>query len=43
MASTFVPTTLEYLLALKAFTEYEVKYIHVTHGAWMDFDINAMM
>ena len=40
MASTFVPTTLEYLLALKNFTDYEVKYVHVTHGAWMDFDIN---
>ena len=40
MASTYVPTTLEYLLALKNFTDYEVKYVHVTHGAWMDFDIN---
>ena len=40
MSSTYVPTTLEYLLALKNFTDYEVKYVHVTHGAWMDFDIN---
>ena len=40
MSSTYVPTTLEYLLALKNFTDYEVEYIHVTHGAWMDFDIN---
>jgi hypothetical protein len=40
MASTFVPTTLEYLLALKNFTNYEVEYVNVTHGAWMDFDIN---
>ena len=39
-ASTYVPTTLEYLMALKKFTDYEVKYIHVTQGAWMDFDIN---
>ena len=38
--STFVPTTLEYLLALKNFTDYQVDYVHVTHGAWMDFDIN---
>lgn len=40
IASTYVPTTLEYLLTLKKFTDYQVEYIHVTHGAWMDFDIN---
>jgi hypothetical protein len=40
MMSTYVPTTLEYLLALKNFTRYEVSYVHVTHGAWLDFDIN---
>jgi hypothetical protein len=40
MVSTYVPTTLEYLLALKNFTSYEVDYVHVTHGAWLDFDIN---
>ena len=40
MASSYVPTTLEYLMALKNFTDYQVEYIHVTHGAWMDFDIN---
>jgi hypothetical protein len=40
MVSTYVPTTLEYLLALKNFSNYEVDYIHVTHGAWLDFDIN---
>ena len=40
MASTFVPTTLEYLLALKNFTNFQVEYVHVTHGARMDFDIN---
>jgi hypothetical protein len=40
MVSTYVPTTLEYLLALKNFTRYEVNYVHVTHGAWLDFDIN---
>jgi hypothetical protein len=40
MVSTYVPTTLEYLLALKNFTHYEVDYVHVTHGAWLDFDIN---
>ena len=40
MVSTYVPTTLEYLLAVKNFTSYEVDYVHVTHGAWLDFDIN---
>jgi len=40
MVSTYVPTTLEYLLALNNFTSYEVDYVHVTHGAWLDFDIN---
>ena len=40
MASTYVTTTLEYLLALKTFSEYDVSYVNVTHGAWMDFDIN---
>ena len=40
MTSSYVPTTLEYLMALKNFTNYKVEYIHVTHGAWMDFDIN---
>jgi hypothetical protein len=40
MKSTFVSTTLDYLMALKNFTDYEVEYLHVTHGAWMDFNIN---
>jgi len=40
MPWTFVSTTLDYLLALKNFTDYEVKYVHVTFGARMDFDIN---
>jgi hypothetical protein len=40
MMSTYVPTTLEYLVALKNFTNYEVDYVHVTHDAWLDFDIN---
>src|ERR1700730_6885905 len=38
--STFVTTTLEYLLALQKFTDYQVDYVHVTHSAWMDFNIN---
>jgi hypothetical protein len=40
MASTYVSTTLDYLLALKQFGNYEVRYIHVTHDAKMGFDIN---
>ena len=40
MWSTFTPTTLEYLAALKKFTDYDVSYAHVTHNAVMDFDIN---
>jgi hypothetical protein len=38
--STLVSTTLEYLMALKNFTDYDVKYVHVTHDAQMHFDIN---
>jgi hypothetical protein len=38
--STLVSTTLEYLMALKNFTDYDVKYVHVTHNAQMHFDIN---
>jgi hypothetical protein len=39
-ASTYVPTTMEYLLSLKNFTDYEVHYAHVTHRARIDFDLN---
>jgi hypothetical protein len=38
--STFVSTTLEYLMALKNFSDYDVKYVHITHDAQMYFDIN---
>ncbi|MBN8942076.1 MAG: hypothetical protein J0H01_21395 [Rhizobiales bacterium] len=40
MMSTFTPTTLEYLLAIKKFTDYQVHYIHVTHDARMGVDFN---
>jgi len=33
MTTTFVSTTMEYLLTLKNFSPYEVHYIHVTHDA----------
>ncbi|MHC2252466.1 hypothetical protein ACVILK_002158 [Bradyrhizobium embrapense] len=39
-ASTFVATTLQHLLALKDFTDYDVKYVHATHQAQMNFDFN---
>lgn len=39
-SSTHVSTTLEYLKALKNFTDYEVKYVHVTNDAQMQFDFN---
>jgi hypothetical protein len=40
MASTFTTTTLEYLEALKRYSGLEVEYLHVTHDAEIDFDIN---
>ncbi len=40
MSSTFTSTTLDYLLALKQFSDFQVEYVHVTHDARMDFDIN---
>ena len=40
MVSTHVQTTLDYLWALKRYTDFDVSYVHVTHGAVMDFDIN---
>lgn len=40
MTSTFTRTTLDYILAIKNFSDYEIQYIHVTNDARMDFDIN---
>jgi hypothetical protein len=40
MASTFTTTTLEYLEALQRHSTLDVDYIHVTHDAQLDFDIN---
>lgn len=39
MAYTYTTTTLEYLLALKRYTDFDVSYVHATHNAEMDFDI----
>ena len=40
-ASTYTPTTVEYLTALRNFTDYDVDFVHVTHDARMNFDMNA--
>lgn len=39
-SGSHVQTTLDYLLALKRYTDFDVSYVHVTHDAVMDFDIN---
>lgn len=39
-SSAHVQTTLDYLWTLKRYTDFEVSYVHVTHDAVMDFDIN---
>lgn len=38
-ASNFVATTAEYLDCLSRYTQFEVRYVHVTNGATLDFDI----
>ena len=40
-SSTFVQTTLDYLNAISRFTKYDVKYVHVTHDAIMNFDFDS--
>lgn len=40
MSSTFVQTTLDYLLMLRENFPFETDFAHVTHGAIIDFDIN---
>ena len=39
-AANFVPTTLEYLSALKKLSGCEVQFVHCTDEARLDFDIN---
>lgn len=41
MSSTYVQTTFDYLISFKKFSGFEVEYIHVTHNALIDFDLNA--
>lgn len=39
MSSTFVQTTLDYLLSFKQFSGFDVSFVHVTHGAVIGFDL----
>ncbi|MBV8132694.1 MAG: hypothetical protein JO282_09345 [Alphaproteobacteria bacterium] len=38
---TFVTTTMEYLSSFKLYSRFAVSYVHVTHGAEIDFDLNT--
>lgn len=40
MSATYVSATLDYLMSVSKFTNFEVRYLHVTHGAKIDFDLN---
>ena len=40
MSSSHVQTTWDYLLALKRYSDFDVSYVHVTHNAVMNFDID---
>jgi hypothetical protein len=40
-ASTFVSTTAEYLGSIHRHSEWEVRYVHVTCGAELDFDLDG--
>ncbi len=39
-AATFVPTTMDYLNSFKLYSRYDVRYLHVTHNAEIDIDLN---
>lgn len=41
LAGVHVQATLDYICALKKHADYEVEYIHVTHGALLDVDLDA--
>jgi len=38
--ATFVTTTMEYLISFNLYSRFDVSYLHVTHGAEIDFDLN---
>jgi len=40
LAATYVSATLDFLLSISKLPGYEVRYVHVTHGATIDFDLN---
>jgi hypothetical protein len=39
-ASNYVPTTAEYLASIARYSDWDVRYVHVTHGAEITFDLN---
>ena len=39
--SNFKPAMEKYLLALKMYTSFDVSYVHVTHDAKLNFDLNS--
>ena len=41
MTSTHVQTTLDYLLAVNRYSGFDVSYLHVTHGARIEFDFSG--
>ncbi len=41
MSSTYVQTTLDYIMAFKHYSGYETKYLHVTHDAHVGIDFDA--
>lgn len=41
MSSTFVQTTLDYLVAFEQFSGFDVSYVHVTQNALVEFDFDA--
>jgi hypothetical protein len=38
-ASTFVSTTVEYLESIARYSDFDVRFVHVTHGAELAFDL----
>jgi hypothetical protein len=41
MSSSYVQTTADYLHAIKSFSGYDVSYLHVTHSAYINIDLDA--
>ena len=39
-AFNYVSTTADYLTSIGRYSKFDVRYVHVTHGAELDFDLN---